>query len=56
MPTATLSPADEMLAAVDLLEPPAREPADRPPLLPHQVPAGGEWSLWLLEGGRLRQD
>ena len=42
----------ELLAAIDLLEPPSWEPADRPPLLPHQVPPDGDWSLWLLEGGR----
>jgi phage terminase large subunit-like protein len=49
---ATLSAPEELLLAVDLLEPPQWEPADRPPLLPHQVPPAGKWSLWLLEGGR----
>ncbi len=36
----------------DLVDPPAWTPADRPPLLAHQVPPSGEWDLWLLEGGR----
>lgn len=40
------------LLAADLLDPPAWEPADRPPLEAHQVPPGGDWNLWLLEGGR----
>jgi len=35
MPIATLSASEELLLALDLLEPPAWEPADRPPLLPH---------------------
>ncbi len=35
-----------------MLAPPAWEPADRPPLLRHQVPPPGRWDLWLLEGGR----
>jgi phage terminase large subunit-like protein len=48
----TLSPADELVQAIDLLEPKRWAPADRPPLLPHQVPPEGKWSLWLLEGGR----
>jgi phage terminase large subunit-like protein len=52
MPVATLTPADELLQAIDLLEPPAWEPADRPPLLPHQVPPAGKWTVWVLEGGR----
>ncbi len=52
MATATLTPADELLAAIDLLEPSAWEPAGRPPLEPHQVPPEGNWTLWLLEGGR----
>jgi len=48
----TLSPAEELLLAVEQLAPLAWEPADRPPLLPHQVPPPGGWWLWLLEGGR----
>ena len=28
------------------------QPSGRPPLEPHQVPPGGDWMLWLLEGGR----
>jgi predicted phage terminase large subunit-like protein len=28
------------------------QPRDRPPLEPHQIPPEGDWSLWLLEGGR----
>src|SRR5271167_3380312 len=52
MATAILSAPEELLLAIDLLEPPAWEPADRPALLPHQIPPDGEWSLWLLEGGR----
>jgi phage terminase large subunit-like protein len=51
-PTPTVSPADELLAAIDLLEPPRWEPTNRPPLEPHQIPPSGEWTLWLLEGGR----
>jgi hypothetical protein len=47
----TLSPANELLQAIDLLEPTLCEPEDRPQLLPHQVPPEGKWSLWLLEGG-----
>jgi phage terminase large subunit-like protein len=50
--TATLSAPDALLAALDLIEPPHWEPADRPPPLPHQVPPEGHWALWLLEGGR----
>jgi phage terminase large subunit-like protein len=52
MAIATLSPAEELVRAIDLLAPPAWEPADRPPLLPYQVPPRGRWWLWLLEGGR----
>lgn len=38
--------------AADVLDPPPWEPEGRPPLEPHQVPPGGDWNLWLLEGGR----
>ena len=48
----TLSPPEELLQAIDLLEPKRWEPEDRPPLLPHQVPPEGDWTLWLLEGAR----
>jgi phage terminase large subunit-like protein len=27
-------------------------PADRPPLLPHQIPPPRPWSNWVLFGGR----
>lgn len=43
---------DPFLIAADLLDPPAWQPRDRPPLEPHQVPPEGKWTLWLLEGGR----
>lgn len=48
----TLTPAEQFVRAVELLAPPAWEPADRPPLLEHQTPPKGKWWLWLLEGGR----
>ncbi len=38
--------------AADIFDPPPWEPQNRPPLEPHQVPPDGDWSLWLLEGGR----
>ncbi len=44
--------AGELVSAIDQLGPSSWEPADRPPLEPHQVPPPGPWSLWLLEGGR----
>jgi predicted phage terminase large subunit-like protein len=44
--------AADLLAAIDLMEPAAWEPVDRAPLLPHQIPPDGPWTLWLLEGGR----
>lgn len=43
---------DPFALAADILDPPAWEPRDRPPLEPHQVPPAGRWDLWLLEGGR----
>lgn len=52
MPTQTPDAAADLLAALDLLAPATWEPADRPPLLAHQVPPEGDWTLWLLEGGR----
>jgi phage terminase large subunit-like protein len=38
--------------AADLLDPPHWQPEGRPPPLDHQRPPDGDWSLWLLEGGR----
>ena len=38
--------------AADLYDPPPWNPDNRPKLEPHQIPPDGEWSLWLLEGGR----
>lgn len=43
---------DPLQRAADLLDPPAWEPEDRSPLLAHQHPPEGPWSLWLLEAGR----
>lgn len=40
------------LLAADLIDPSFWEPEDRAPLEPHQIPPTGDWSLWLLEGGR----
>ncbi len=40
------------LIAADIFDPPPWAPKDRPPLEPHQVAPPGDWSLWLLEGGR----
>lgn len=37
---------------LDILDPPAWEPKDRPKLEPHQIPPGQPWNLWVLEGGR----
>jgi phage terminase large subunit-like protein len=48
----TSSPAADLLAALALLKPSGWEPVDRAPLLPHQIPPDGDWTLWLLEGGR----
>lgn len=45
----SVSFADQL---ADRFDPPAWEPADRPPLQPHQRPPDGDWDLWLLEGGR----
>lgn len=36
----------------DRLDPPSWEPEGRPKLEPHQTPPAGNWTLWLLEGGR----
>jgi phage terminase large subunit-like protein len=47
-----LAPTTDLLRAIELLEPTRWEPAERPALLPHQVPPEGDWPLWLLEGGR----
>jgi hypothetical protein len=44
LPPEFLAAAD-LLQAIDLLEPQTWEPADRPPLLPHQEPPPGKW--WL---------
>ncbi len=52
MAPAALSPAEELLAAIELLEPERWEPADREPLEAHQVPPTGKWWMWLLEGAR----
>ncbi len=38
--------------AADILDPPAWTPADRPPLLPHQVPPESDWYTWAIVGGR----
>lgn len=50
------TPAAVARAAADLLDPPAWEPKNRPPLEPHQIPPPGvggiDWDFWLLEGGR----
>lgn len=46
------SPPNAFALAADLLDPPPWEPADRPPLEPHQVPPSGDWTLWLLQAGR----
>ncbi len=43
---------DPFLLAADIFDPPAWEPEGRPKLEPHQIPPDGDWSLWLLEGGR----
>jgi phage terminase large subunit-like protein len=47
-----LSATDELLLAINRLQPTRWEPADREPPLPHQVPPPGKWWMWLLEGGR----
>jgi hypothetical protein len=52
MATETLTPADELLEAIELLAPPKWEPPDRAPLEPRQVPPAGPWDVWILEGGR----
>jgi predicted phage terminase large subunit-like protein len=52
MTTPTLSPADELLEAIELLAPPKWEPEGRAPLEPHQIPPAGPWDVWILEGGR----
>jgi phage terminase large subunit-like protein len=52
MAPATLTASEDLLRAVQMLAPPAWEPADRAPLEPHQIPPRGDWRLWLLEGGR----
>jgi phage terminase large subunit-like protein len=48
---ATLAP-DPFALVADIFDPPPWEPQDRPRLEPHQVPPGGRWSTWILEGGR----
>ncbi len=53
MSVATWRPSPNPFAyAADLLDPPAWEPQDRPPLEPHQEPPEGDWDAWFLEGGR----
>jgi predicted phage terminase large subunit-like protein len=48
-----VSPFAALAAAID---PQPWEPADRPPLAPHQLPPPGtpgrDWALWILAGGR----
>lgn len=46
------SPPSPFAIAADIIDPPEWEPAGRAALEPHQVPPAGQWSLWLLEGGR----
>lgn len=46
------APPDVFALAADILDPPAWKPKDRPQLEPHQIPPDGDWTLWLLEGGR----
>jgi len=41
-----------LIALADILDPPAWQAPDRPPLEPHQVPPPGDWTLWLLLAGR----
>ena len=48
--TISLDPA--VRAFIDLIDPPQWEPAGRLPLEPHQRPPEGEWTLWVLAGGR----
>ena len=51
--TSSSQPAPDPFAlAADIFDPPAWSPEGRPPLEPHQIPPSGDWTLWLLEGGR----
>lgn len=43
---------DPIRLLADILDPPAWQPAGRPPLEPHQTPPTGDWALWVLAGGR----
>jgi phage terminase large subunit-like protein len=52
MPVTSASSHSFARQLADRLDPPAWEPVGRPPLQPHQQPPGGDWDLWILEGGR----
>lgn len=47
-----MSVTDPFLLAADIFDPPPWEPTGRFPLGEHQKPPAGDWTLWLLEGGR----
>lgn len=47
-----LTRPDPFALAQDLVDPPVWRPAGRAPLEPHQIPPPGNWTMWLLEGGR----
>lgn len=47
-----MSSPNPFAIGADIFDPPEWAPQDRPPLEPHQIPPDGDWSLWLLEGGR----
>lgn len=51
-PSLPVRPRSRYQVAADIFDPPDWEPAERPPLEPHQVPPEPGWNLWLLEGGR----
>lgn len=44
--------ADPFLLLAERLDPTPWEPQDRPPLQPHQIAPAGDWTLWVLLGGR----
>lgn len=46
----TLDPAIE--AFLNHIDPPTWQPEGRPALEPHQQPPPGDWTLWVLAGGR----
>ncbi len=52
MPVTSARSPDFASLFADRIDPPAWEPKNRARLEPHQIPPDGNWSLWLLEGGR----